>query len=425
MSRSTTRRWAAAAAAAALAIIAGGVAWVVLGPAPRSPDAEALAAASGVCAAEDQVGGCETARLLFLAGDDGARSNARDAVTRLQTGCAAGRLRACAALATALQQGFGVAAEPARALELAQRACAGGVGQGCHVAGTVLRARGTPAERVRALEAFAWGCLRDHAASCSDLAGEDLAAAPPVPRLSALVERVRRHEPLAALDLIRADLRVLRILRNTVFAAHGHRFTSSDLRAFFSAHEWYAPARAAVDDATLLEADRRNLALVKAAGASTAVPRSHAGGETLLLEAMLETDHVAAPLTDEERALVGSWTQLTGSPAESIRLPQGHFSLLPSRMLLWRVEDCTGLVAARVGTWSAHPGELRVRWLAELRRTRGSMEEEDQSCTGGAGTPAELFPLVQEEVVPVSPLDGEQPAGRRFRGFFFDGPYER
>lgn len=412
MNGSIRRRWPLLLAIVAPLGIAA--AWAARAYAPASADAEALEHASAACAEDDQVGGCEAARLLFLAGDDGARRSARHAAKRLEAGCAAGRLRACAAAATALQQGFGVPAEPVRALVLAERACAGAVGAGCHVAGTVLRARGTRAEQVRALEAFAQGCLARHAASCSDLAGKDLAAAPPVPRLSALVERVRRHEPLAALDVIRADLRMLQILRNTVFAARGHRFQSSTLRAFFTGHGWYVPA-GAVDEAALGDVDRRNLALLQAAEARDAVPLPVADEDQRLVQAIVEAPHEGAPLTEEERGLVGAWDSFTcrGTPAESFPVRCESYELFPDRLVLRRLADCRDPFVAALGYWRLLRGDLHVRWFAELRwEERGSMEESEEGCTGLRDVPPPLSALEKEEVLPTSPPSRDYPGTR-------------
>ena len=210
--------------------------------APRD-HARALQLASGPCARGDAAG-CETIRLLFTAGDDAARPGAGAALATLERGCVAGALGACAAIAVAYQEGFGVKQDRDRALALAERACSGAAGPGCRVAGELHRVRG---DRDRAREAFAQGCLLGSAPACLDVAQRELEPASSPFTFRVLVDLARRHQPLNAFELLRTDRALLRVLRNTVYASRGQRFEAADLRAFFSGFDWYAP-RGRVED---------------------------------------------------------------------------------------------------------------------------------------------------------------------------------
>lgn len=66
--------------------------------------------------------------------------------------------------------------------------------------------------------------------------------------------------------LTEADIRdlpksELRILRNTIYARHGHIFKSADLRNHFSQFDWYVPTVSVVTDLSPIE--QHNVALIQ------------------------------------------------------------------------------------------------------------------------------------------------------------------
>lgn len=69
---------------------------------------------------------------------------------------------------------------------------------------------------------------------------------------------------LAQAELSSKSLDELRIMRNEIFARHGHTFKTPNVKAYFAAQPWY---RATVIDAgpLLSELERKNLALILAA----------------------------------------------------------------------------------------------------------------------------------------------------------------
>lgn len=71
------------------------------------------------------------------------------------------------------------------------------------------------------------------------------------------LDRVFSDDNLAILDIVE-----LRLLRNTIFAAHGYIFRSKDLQEWFSKFEWYEPLTDNVDD-YLTWVDTFNIAKIK------------------------------------------------------------------------------------------------------------------------------------------------------------------
>ncbi|MBQ8656816.1 MAG: YARHG domain-containing protein [Prevotella sp.] len=55
----------------------------------------------------------------------------------------------------------------------------------------------------------------------------------------------------------------LRVLRNAIYARHGYKFKSADLREFFSRYSWYQPRYDNVES-QLNRIERKNVAFIKA-----------------------------------------------------------------------------------------------------------------------------------------------------------------
>jgi hypothetical protein len=63
-------------------------------------------------------------------------------------------------------------------------------------------------------------------------------------------------------DLLFLSSVQLRTLRNLIFAIHGYKFRSPDLREYFGSQEWYSPSDA-FSDSDLTDIERRNIALIQ------------------------------------------------------------------------------------------------------------------------------------------------------------------
>lgn len=55
----------------------------------------------------------------------------------------------------------------------------------------------------------------------------------------------------------------LRVLRNTIYARHGRRFKSADLRNYFSQFSWYSPYRDEVSPGELTSTEKHNISLIQ------------------------------------------------------------------------------------------------------------------------------------------------------------------
>ncbi|MDE7414238.1 MAG: YARHG domain-containing protein [Muribaculaceae bacterium] len=55
----------------------------------------------------------------------------------------------------------------------------------------------------------------------------------------------------------------LRILRNTIYARHGRRFASRDLREYFSRFNWYNPRYDEISPSSLSAIEKHNIALIQ------------------------------------------------------------------------------------------------------------------------------------------------------------------
>jgi hypothetical protein len=62
--------------------------------------------------------------------------------------------------------------------------------------------------------------------------------------------------------LLRLDRSELRLLRNTIYAQYGYRFSSRDLQEHFSRFSWYSGTKSNVDS-ELTERDRENIRLIQ------------------------------------------------------------------------------------------------------------------------------------------------------------------
>lgn len=100
----------------------------------------------------------------------------------------------------------------------------------------------------------------------------------PVARPSAAEEVAVHNETPSSLDdlieiisvtrLTPADISSLRpselrILRNAIYARHGYRFKSADLRDFFGRYRWYTPSKNVVSDSELSQTEQANIMLIK------------------------------------------------------------------------------------------------------------------------------------------------------------------
>lgn len=118
-----------------------------------------------------------------------------------------------------------------------------------------------------------------HAASAAETPA---AARPP----SSAADSVPGKFPFASQKLLtRADLSTftiddLRLMRNELFARHGHTFKSPNLRAHFSAQPWYK-AQTADAGPLLTEIERKNIPIIKAAELAAAL-KAQADAEAAL-----------------------------------------------------------------------------------------------------------------------------------------------
>lgn len=55
----------------------------------------------------------------------------------------------------------------------------------------------------------------------------------------------------------------LRILRNTIYARHGRRFNSDDLRRYFNGFSWYNPSRNEISPSELSPTEKHNISLIQ------------------------------------------------------------------------------------------------------------------------------------------------------------------
>jgi hypothetical protein len=72
-----------------------------------------------------------------------------------------------------------------------------------------------------------------------------------------------RYRELDIFSLSQLDNRVLRLLRNMIYARHGYRFNSNDLTAFFSRFDWYNPRFNNVDN-LLTSTDKIHIQMIQA-----------------------------------------------------------------------------------------------------------------------------------------------------------------
>jgi hypothetical protein len=228
------------------------------------------------------------------------------------------------------------------------------------------------------------------------------ASAAPRP-LGALLDQIRRHQPLDVADLAGASALELRVLRNAVFAARGQTFKSPELAAFFSGFTWYDPRVAAVPESALDPADRANLELLRPAEAARPGGAGAPQWDLMLLLVRLDDGRGLKPV-GEEAALIGTWTELVPAPEDPKMQVWSHLDFFPSGFATRRWENCQGGRLVLVGTWGARPGEASVRWFAELRAEGGrSSPRGAGECPEWEEAPAaKLLPMHQQEVMALS-----------------------
>lgn len=71
------------------------------------------------------------------------------------------------------------------------------------------------------------------------------------------------HQWLTDSDVAGLSSAELRILRNTIYARHGRKFKSADLRNYFSGFSWYSPRYDEISESSLSETERHNIMLIK------------------------------------------------------------------------------------------------------------------------------------------------------------------
>lgn len=76
---------------------------------------------------------------------------------------------------------------------------------------------------------------------------------------SDIVCRVRLQES----DIAGLSKPQLRILRNTIYARHGRKFKSEDLRNFFSSFSWYRPLYDEISPDVLSDIEKNNIQIIK------------------------------------------------------------------------------------------------------------------------------------------------------------------
>lgn len=91
--------------------------------------------------------------------------------------------------------------------------------------------------------------------------GKATAGAPPAD-MNALVQTIRKGEPVDEAALATLDAPSLRLLRNVAYARHGYRFKSADLSDYFRRSGWYRPDPS-FDHRRLTPQDVRTVAAVK------------------------------------------------------------------------------------------------------------------------------------------------------------------
>lgn len=73
-----------------------------------------------------------------------------------------------------------------------------------------------------------------------------------------LVERPIAYDDIASLSPAQ-----LRLLRNAIYAIHGYRFKSADLRGYFEKYPWYTPTTDITPTTELSTTEQANIALIK------------------------------------------------------------------------------------------------------------------------------------------------------------------
>ncbi len=64
-------------------------------------------------------------------------------------------------------------------------------------------------------------------------------------------------------DLAGRSRSELRIMRNAIYAHHGYKFKSADLRKYFSQFSWYVPSRSVVSPSEMSRVEQSNLSLIQ------------------------------------------------------------------------------------------------------------------------------------------------------------------
>jgi hypothetical protein len=252
-----------------------------------------------------------------------------------------------------------------------------------------------------ALMAAAWRAGPLPGAKVEEREGDAPAAARST--LGALLEKARRHQPIARGELAAASPLELRVVRNAVFAARGQSFKSAELEAFFSAFPWYTPKVAVVPASALDPADRANVELLRAAEAER--PGGGAAPQWDLLLLLLQLDgHAGRRPSAEAASLVGTWTEYVSVPDEELLLVRPHYDFFPGGFVTRRWEDCRGGRLVVVGAWEPRGPEIAVRWFAEVRTAGGrSVSRGPDRCPEWQEGPAsKLLPVHEQATIAVS-----------------------
>jgi TPR repeat protein len=351
---------------------------------------------------------------LLLVADPGAKRSLTRAAELAARACEGGHAAGCTLRGWMLRRGVGVEEDRIGAQALFEQGCEGGHAPGCHLLGTSLqRGEGGLRRRSGAWDAYERACAGGHEPACAhtqgvgrrgggatalplrpackgELVGSgDLAPA----ELTALLERVRKHEGLERDDTMLLARWQARLLRNAVFAARGRTFDARDLRAFFLGFDWYHAARKDVE-ALLSPEDRGNVALLQEQEAcSVAGIADDAGdddqGDWRLVEIFLaEADR---PVPEVGQPLLGIWEPCLAVPDQGCPTLSFH----PNGRAVLRAWG-----PARIGSWRVHGSTLRIRWFAEIKLVGAGFspaepgDENDEHPSDGV---PKLFPSEKED----------------------------
>lgn len=107
-----------------------------------------------------------------------------------------------------------------------------------------------------------------HSASDLDIPAGDVRSAREVSALASVdlkddFSDIVCYQRLQDSDISGLSKQQLRILRNTIYARHGRKFKSDDLRNYFSSFDWYRPLYDEISPDALSEIEKHNIVLIR------------------------------------------------------------------------------------------------------------------------------------------------------------------